>query len=65
MELSKTEEKDKIMENSYAMFQIKTVLNFQCLFVTINKLIILTLFRMDFSGLLTAGRGEGKNAPPL
>ena len=28
-ELSKIEEKDKIMENSYAMVQIKLVLNFQ------------------------------------
>ena len=29
VELSKMEETDKIMENSYAMFQIKEVLNFQ------------------------------------
>ena len=28
-ELSQIEEKDKIMENSYAMVQIKLVLNFQ------------------------------------
>ena len=28
--LSKIEEKDKITENSYAMFQIKVVLIFQC-----------------------------------
>ena len=29
VELSEIKEKDKIMENSYAMFQIKVVLNFQ------------------------------------
>ena len=29
VELSKIEEKDKIMEISYVMFQVKLVLNFQ------------------------------------
>ena len=38
-ELGKIEEKDKIMENSYTMFQIKEVLNFHR--YLISKLIIL------------------------